>query len=45
MSSQQESNGLASSPLVITVAWLWVTVPFAYGVWQLLIKLVNLFSS
>ena len=45
MSTQQKSNGLASSPVVIAVAWLWVTVPFAYGVWQLLIKLVNLFSS
>lgn len=46
MSSHEQSrNGLASSPLVITLAWLWVSVPFAYGVWQLLIKLVNLFSG
>jgi len=30
---------------VTAVAWLWVLVPFLYGVWQLLIKVVPLFSG
>lgn len=35
----------SSGRLVLTVvAWLWVLVPFLYGVWQLLIKVVPLFS-
>ncbi|HEY0573688.1 MAG TPA: hypothetical protein VGD73_06265 [Pseudonocardia sp.] len=42
-----DSTPEATSPvrLVVTViAWLWVLVPFLYGVWQLLIKVVPLFS-
>ncbi|HTF50328.1 MAG TPA: hypothetical protein VK735_23055 [Pseudonocardia sp.] len=42
-----ESTPEATSPvrLVVTaIAWLWVLVPFLYGVWQLLIKVVPLFS-
>jgi hypothetical protein len=36
----------ASGRTVLTViAWLWVLVPFLYGVWQLLIKVVPLFSG
>jgi hypothetical protein len=32
--------------LALTVlAWLWVIVPFLYGVWQLLIKVVQLFAG
>jgi hypothetical protein len=31
--------------VVTAVAWLWVLVPFLYGVWQLLIKVVPLFSG
>jgi hypothetical protein len=30
---------------ITAVAWLWVLVPFLYGVWQLLIKVVPLFSG
>jgi hypothetical protein len=30
-------------PLTAT-AWLWVLLPFLYGVWQLLVKVVPLFS-
>jgi hypothetical protein len=26
------------------VAWLWVLVPFTYGIWELLIKVVQLFG-
>jgi hypothetical protein len=27
-----------------TLSWLWVALPFLYGVWELLIKVVPLFS-
>lgn len=30
--------------VLTVIAWLWVLVPFLYGVWQLLIKVVPLFS-
>jgi hypothetical protein len=32
-------------PALIALAWLWVALPFAYGVWQLLTKITQLFSS
>ena len=36
----------AGSTLVIgIVAWLWVLIPFAYGVYQLLIKIPALFAG
>jgi len=34
-----------SRTLLMVVAWLWVGVPFAYGLWQLLIKLPALFGN
>lgn len=33
------------SPVLIAVAWLWVALPFGYGVWQLLTKITQLFST
>ncbi|HEY2204570.1 MAG TPA: hypothetical protein VGH99_08850 [Pseudonocardia sp.] len=35
----------ANRTLLIVVAWLWVLVPFGYGVWQLLIKVAQLFAG
>ena len=36
----------ASSTLVIgIVAWLWVLIPFAYGLYQLVIKIPALFAG
>lgn len=36
----------ASGMLVIgIVAWLWVLIPFAYGLYQLVIKIPALFGS
>ncbi|AEA24198.1 hypothetical protein ACFQ34_10375 [Pseudonocardia benzenivorans] len=32
-------------PVLVVLAWLWVAVPFAYGLWQLLIKLPALFGG
>jgi hypothetical protein len=34
-----------SRSLLTVVAWLWVILPFGYGLWQLLIKVVQLFSG
>ena len=31
--------------VLLVVAWLWVLVPFGYGVWQLLVKIVPLFGG
>ncbi|MGV8870900.1 MAG: MFS transporter small subunit [Rhodococcus sp. (in: high G+C Gram-positive bacteria)] len=38
---------MSSGQMRITmgVAWLWVTVPFAYGVYELVLKAKNLFGS
>ncbi|WP_165975096.1 MFS transporter small subunit [Nonomuraea deserti] len=30
---------------LMVLAWAWVGVPFAYGVYQLLLKLAQLFSG
>ena len=36
----------AGSTLVIAiVAWLWVLIPFTYGLYQLIIKIPALFGS
>ncbi|WP_156935463.1 MFS transporter small subunit [Pseudonocardia spinosispora] len=40
------AGSMTPARLVLTViAWLWVLVPFAYGIWQLLIKVVPLFGG
>ena len=42
MTTQEKS----SSTLVIGVlAWLWVLIPFAYGLYQLIIKIPALFAG
>jgi hypothetical protein len=33
------------SPVLVTVAWPWVALPFAYGVWQLVAKIAQLFGT
>jgi hypothetical protein len=32
-------------PALVALAWVWVAVPFAYGVWQLLAKVTQLFGA
>jgi hypothetical protein len=32
-------------PGLIALAWLWVAIPFTYGVWQLFTKVTQLFST
>jgi hypothetical protein len=42
MTTQEKS----SSTLVIGIlAWLWVLIPFAYGLYQLLVKIPALFAG
>ena len=33
------------SPALVALAWLWVALPFSYGVWQLFTKITQLFST
>lgn len=35
----------AQRTALAVMAWLWVAVPFGYGVWQLLIKVGQLFGG
>jgi hypothetical protein len=32
-------------PAPIALAWLWVAIPFGYGVWQLFSKITQLFGA
>ena len=45
MSTQSESAPRAINPVVAALAWLWVLVPFGYGLYQLLIKIPALFGT
>lgn len=31
--------------VTMAVSWVWVTVPFAYGLYELILKARNLFSA
>ena len=33
------------SPVLIGLAWLWVLIPFGYGLYQLVIKIPALFGT
>ena len=39
-----EPAGRAISPIWAVLAWLWVLVPFGYGLYQLVIKIPALFG-
>ncbi len=47
MSSQTDGSGNdgALSPVLGALAWLWVAVPFVYGLFFLLLRIPALFSS
>lgn len=34
-----------AQPTLIALVWLWVAVPFAYGIWELFTKITQLFTS
>jgi len=44
-SSQSSPASVPNRTALIVFAWLWVGLPFAYGVWQLLTKVVQLFTG
>jgi len=41
----QGAPARAVSPVLVVLAWLWVLVPFGYGLYQLVIKIPALFGS
>ena len=50
MSTQAESAPTAGarrpvSPVLAVLAWIWVLVPFGYGLYQLVIKIPALFGT
>ena len=45
-STQETMRDKPASTLVIgIIAWLWVLIPFAYGLYQLIIKIPALFAG
>ena len=42
--STRTEEGPAISPVIAALTWLWVLVPFGYGLYQLLIKIPALFG-
>jgi len=45
-STQESATDKPANMLLIgIVAWLWVLIPFAYGLYQLLIKIPALFAG
>jgi hypothetical protein len=40
---QQEKT--SNLPLLMVIAWLWVGIPFAYGVYELIRKVIQLFTG
>lgn len=42
MSTTEDTH---TSPLLVTLAWLLVGVPLAYGLWQTLVRASALFSG
>ena len=46
MTTPESTQDKPASTLVIgIVAWLWVLIPFAYGLYQLIIKIPALFAG
>jgi hypothetical protein len=43
MTDQQQTTSSALLPLSV-LAWLWILVPFGYGLWELLTKVGPLFT-
>ncbi|MDP9614922.1 MFS transporter small subunit [Streptomyces hygroscopicus] len=37
-------NAATGSPMVLAVSWLWVAVPFLYGLYELAVKSSKLFE-
>ena len=39
------ATGRGPNPALIALTWLWVLVPFGYGVYQLVVKIPALFGG
>ena len=44
MSTRETTTERAYHPVLMVLAWLWVLVPFSYGLYQLVIKIPALFG-
>ena len=44
MTTTDAAEGRPISPVLAALAWLWVLVPFGYGLYQLVIKIPALFG-
>jgi hypothetical protein len=44
LTSEDRRDG-APNPALIALVWVWVLVPFGYGLYQLVIKIPALFGS
>ena len=42
--ARHETSGRSVNPVLMVLAWLWVLVPFSYGLYQLVIKIPALFG-
>jgi hypothetical protein len=42
--TQTKSRQTQNRTLLLVVAWLWVGLPFAYGLYELVLKVVQLFA-
>ena len=45
MSDRTLEHPTTTSPLVVTLAWLVVGTPLAYGLWQTILKAAKLFGG
>jgi hypothetical protein len=45
MSTQETAPAPGGRIAITAVAWLWVLIPFAYGLYQLVIKIPALFGG
>ena len=44
MSTDSPATG-PSAAIITVIAWAWVLIPFLYGLWELLIKVIPLFAK
>lgn len=43
MSDNEQTAGPSTTPLLV-LGWLWVSLPFAYGLYQLILRVIPLFG-
>lgn len=43
--SAQDVERRSISPVLAALAWLWVLIPFGYGLYQLVVKIPALFGT